>query len=96
MFAETSETDAGGLGAVNSVMGRARKHYLPTMGCEADPSRSVNGDANVSCIGQRGTSRVQADPDSYRQVVWPDRHENFALNDERGIQSRRCPFEDRK
>src|SRR5712691_2054429 len=96
MQAEISEADTGGLRAVNRVAGRARKHYLPTVGCEADPSRSVNGDAHVSCVGQSGTAGVQADPDPYPQVVRPDRHENLALNDKRGVQSRRRLLEDRE
>jgi hypothetical protein len=39
---------------------------------------------------------VQADPDSHPKVVWPDRHENSALNHKRRIQSRRRLFEYRK
>jgi hypothetical protein len=87
MRAEISKADAGGLRPVNRVAGRTRKHYLPTVGCIADASHRVNGDAHVSCVRQRGTSGVQADPDSYPQVVWPDRSENLALNNKRGIQS---------
>src|SRR5260370_3506737 len=58
MQAETFEADAGGLRAVNGVAGRARKQYLPTVGCEADPSRGVNGDAHISCVGQSRTPGV--------------------------------------
>src|SRR6267143_4776903 len=95
MQAESSEASAG-MSGVNRVAGRARKHYLPTVGREADPSCSVNGDAHVSCVGQSGTSGVQADPDPYPQAVRPNCHENFALNDKRGVQSRRRLLEDRE
>src|SRR5713101_9027256 len=56
----------------------------------------LNRDAHVSRVGQCGTSGVQANPDSHPQVVWPDRHENFALNHKRGIESRRRLFEYRE
>src|SRR5258708_38699877 len=56
----------------------------------------MNGDAQVSSVGKSGTSGVQADPDPYGQVVRPDRHENFALNDKRGVQSRGRLLEDRE
>src|SRR5258706_7334029 len=96
MQAEISEADAGGLMAVTRVAGCARKHNLPAMGREADPSRDVNRDAHVSRVGQGGTPCVQADPDPHPQVVRPDRDENLALNRKRGIESRRSLFEYRE
>src|SRR5260370_24524153 len=96
MQAKISEADPGVLMAVTSVEGGARKHYVPPVGREADPSRNMNGDAHVSRVGQCWTSGVQADPDSYPHVVWPDSHENFALNRKRGIQGRRRLLEDRE
>src|SRR5713226_9057780 len=96
MQAEIPEANAGDLRAFNRVAGRAREHYLPTVGCEADPSRSVNGDAHISCVAQSGTPGVQADPDPDPQVVRPDRPENFALNGKRGVQSGGRLLEDRE
>ena len=39
---------------------------------------------------------MQPDPHSYRQIVWPRRDENLALNDKRGIESRVRLLEDRE
>src|SRR5437879_7555795 len=94
MQAQSSEADAGGPMAVNRIAGCTRKHDPPTRGSEPELSRNMNVDADVPRVGQCGTSGVQADPDSHPQVVWPDRHENFALNHKRGIESRRRLLED--
>src|SRR2546423_11207359 len=93
MSTEIMEPDAGGCGGPDRCPGRGGNDDLASVGCRADASGGVNGQADVPGVRQCRTAAMDADTDPDLQIVGPGPVAELALDRHRCFDSGRGPLE---
>src|SRR2546421_10981015 len=94
MHAKIFEGDPGRRSAGHRVPNRTGQQDLATVAREADPSRGVDGQADVAGIRQGGPAGVKTDSNSDLDAPRPGAGRDLPLDGERGVEAGDSLLED--
>src|ERR671937_3043655 len=96
MSTETPEPDAGRCRCADGCSGRGGENDLSAVSRRANPRSCVNGQPDVSIIGECRSTAVDSDADAHFQTVCPCSLAELTLDRHGRLDGRSGPLEDGK